>query len=330
VLDIDTDRNRVDGVNYVRGSVSSRKDVSAVLADAKPSVIFHVASPHLMHQSASPELFEEVNVSGTRNLLDCIYEYGCLKALVYTSSSGIIHNGHTDIINATEEVPICFFPEQTEFYAHTKGQAEVMFREANRKHGLLTCALRCTTLDGEGDNTTIPRMVGNAQAGRGKMQVGDGHNMFDFTYLRNAAYAHRLAAKKLIGTAVNAPPPPEDESVDGEAFVITNDEPWRFWDFVRAVGTAAGCGVKKENVWVVPTWVYYAIAVIAEWGVWLFTFGRKESQINRKMIRFFSMTNTFDISKAKKRLGYRPQWTTQEGIDKAVQAFLQVQGNKSV
>lgn len=127
---------------------------------------------------------------------------------------------------------------------------------------------------------------------------------------------------------VEAPPPPENERVDGEVFVVTNDEPWRFWDFVRAVGAAAGCGVPKENVRVVPIWVYYAIAVIAEWSVWLFTFGRKESQINRKMIRFFSMTNTFNIDKAKRRLGYRPQWTTQEGIDRAVHAFLRSQENK--
>ena len=205
-----------------------------------------------------------------------------------------------------------------------------MIRKANRKHGLLTCALRCTTLYGEGDNTTIPQMVGNAQTGRGKMQVGTGENMFDFTYLGNAAYAHRLAAKKLIELDAEATPPPEDERIDGEVFVITNDEPWRFWDFVRAVGTAAGCGVKKEDVRVVPTWAYYVIAVVAEWAVWLFTLGRKESQINRKMIRFFSMTNTFDITKAKQRLGYVPQWSTQESIDKAVQAFLDIQGKKKV
>jgi sterol-4alpha-carboxylate 3-dehydrogenase (decarboxylating) len=32
----------------------------------------------------------------------------------------------------------------------------------------------------KGDNTIIPKIVGNAQAGRGKMQVGDGQNMFDY------------------------------------------------------------------------------------------------------------------------------------------------------
>jgi sterol-4alpha-carboxylate 3-dehydrogenase (decarboxylating) len=150
-------------------------------------------------------------------------------------------------------------------------------------------------------------MVGNAQMGRGKMQVGPGEDMFDFTYLGNAAYAHCLAAKKLTELDAEATPPPEDERFDGEVFFITTDEPRRFWDFVRAVSTAAGCGTKKEDIRVVSTWVYYAIAVVAEWAVWLFTLGRKESQMNRKMIRFFSLTKTFNITESKQRLGYVPQ-----------------------
>ena len=115
VLDIEVERNRVEGARYVKGSVSSHQDVSTILGNVKPRVIFHVASPHLMLQSATPKLFEEVNVSGTRNLLDCIYEQGDVKMLIYTSSTGIIHNGYTDIIKATEEVPI--FPDHPEFYA---------------------------------------------------------------------------------------------------------------------------------------------------------------------------------------------------------------------
>jgi sterol-4alpha-carboxylate 3-dehydrogenase (decarboxylating) len=87
------------------------------------------------------------------------------------------------------------------------------------------------------------------------------------------------------------------------------------------VGTAAGCGVRKEEVKVIPVWVYYVMAVVAEWGVWLMTFGRRQSQVNRKMIRFFTMTNTFDVSKAKR-------WTMQAGIDKGVHALLRSQEEK--
>ena len=133
VLDIEIERNRVEGARYVKGSVSSHEEVSMVLADVKPRVVFHVASPHLMLQSATPKLFEEVNVAGTKNLLGCIYEHGGVKVLIYTSSTGIIHNGYTDsarslsmrktpkqlikdaVINATEDVPL--FPKHPEFYA---------------------------------------------------------------------------------------------------------------------------------------------------------------------------------------------------------------------
>jgi sterol-4alpha-carboxylate 3-dehydrogenase (decarboxylating) len=48
------------------------------------------------------------------------------------------------------------------------------------------------------------------------------------------------------------------------------------------------------------------------------------------MIRFFSMTSTFDITKAKERLGYVPQWSTQEGIDRAVRHFLNEEEGKKV
>lgn len=99
-----------------------------------------------------------------------------------------------------------------------------MFREANRKHDLLTCVLRSPALYDEGDNTTIPQIVGNAQAGKNKMQVGDGQNMFDYCYLGNAAYTHRLAARKLLQVDVAGPPSAVDERVDGEVFMITNDE----------------------------------------------------------------------------------------------------------
>ncbi|KAF2446655.1 NAD(P)-binding protein [Karstenula rhodostoma CBS 690.94] len=222
--------------------------------------------PHLMVQSATARLFEEVNISGTKNLLKCIYEHRGVRMLIYTSSTGIIHNGYTDILNATEDVPI--FPNHPEYYglnarSGTKEEAEVIFRKANRKHGLLTCILRCPTLYGEADNTTIPQIVGNAQAGRGNMQIGDGENMFDYLYLGNAAYAHRLAANKLLRLMWRHHHLPRMEG----SMVGSLSSQTKFWDFVKAVGTAAGCGVIRENVKVVPTWLYYAMAVIAKWSV---------------------------------------------------------------
>jgi len=158
----------------------------------------------------------------------------------------------------------------------------------------------------------------------GKLQVGDGQNMYDWTYTGNAAYAHVLAAEALLRIDVNTPARPEDEDmrVDGEAFVITNDEPWPFWEFVRTVGATAGYPVKKEDIWAVLAWAFYWLAVCAEWGVWAVSLWRKESRLNRQMIKDLSMSRKFDISKAKRRLGYRPQVGVKEGIERAVEAYM--------
>jgi sterol-4alpha-carboxylate 3-dehydrogenase (decarboxylating) len=69
---------------------------------------------------------------------------------------------------------------------------------------------------------------------KGTIQLGDGQNMSDYTYLGNAAYAHRLAAMKLIDVDVTAPPPAEKKRIDGEVFIITNNE------VCRALQTQAG------------------------------------------------------------------------------------------
>jgi sterol-4alpha-carboxylate 3-dehydrogenase (decarboxylating) len=209
------------------------------------------------------------------------------------------------------------------YYTTTKAVAEKMVLEANRKHGLLTAAIRGCLLFGEDDNV-MPTHIGNAKSGRGWLQVGDGKNLVDWTYTGNVAHAHVLAAEALVQIDVNSVPLAEDEDmrVDGEAFVITNDESWPFWKFIRTVGATAGHPIKDEDVCVVPSWIFYALTVAAEWGIWCISFCRRGSQLIRIMVRYLTMTRTFDISKAKKRLGYRPQVSIEDGIRRAIRAYM--------
>lgn len=176
---------------------------------------------------------------------------------------------------------------------------------------------------GEGDNV-MPTQIESAKAGRGRLQIGDNTNLCDWCYTPSAAYAHVLTAQALLKVNPTKPPCPEDEDmrVDGEAFVITNDEPWPFWKFVRTIGSTAGYPTRDEDVWVLPPWLSYTIAVAAEWVEWASSFGQRESHLNRFMMKYMKMTRTFDITKAKKRLGYRPQVNVEEGIRRAVDAHI--------
>ncbi|KAH6677734.1 hypothetical protein B0J14DRAFT_615806 [Halenospora varia] len=227
-------------------------------------------------QANTRPLYHNVNITGTKNLISSITQVGTVKALVYTSSSSVIHDNATNILNATEDLPICFEPEQLEYHTHTKAVNKELVLNANGRSGLSTAVIHAPVLFSEGDMTCTPRMVENARSGRGRFQIDDGKNLYDIT--------------------------PEEVNINGEAFIITNDEPWLFWDSARSTGKEAGFG-KKGDFWVTLVAVYYVFAILAEWLVWLGSLGRKESDINARMGKYLTMTRTFDISKSKKRLG---------------------------
>lgn len=321
-FDIKTHINRVPGAKYIKGSITSEEDVRSVLETVKPKIIMHTISPDLMGQKNTHKLYEDVNIGGTQILLNCIAEVDYVKALIYTSSSSVIHNNVTDLVEATEEGRLFYWPETTEFYSHTKAKAEDLIQGANRHNGLLTTRLRGCILFGEADRQCTPQLVSTGRAGRSKYQIGDGTNLVDFTYIGNTAYAHILAAEALLRESDGRADRDGPLKVNGEAICITNDEPWPFWNFVRAISAEAGHPVPQDQVTVVPTSVYYAFAVIAEWAVWAISLGSKESHINRRMVKYLTMNRTFDISKAKERLGYRPQVSMQEGIKRAVEFYI--------
>jgi hypothetical protein len=50
-----------------------------------------------------------------------------------------------------------------------------------------------------------------------------------------------------------------------------------------------------------------SIAWALEWGYWIFTFGKKAPRLTRARVKYTTMQRTLDITKAKERLGYRPE-----------------------
>lgn len=318
-LDVDTDSRQVHGARYLVGSITSRSDVMNALQEAKPKVVFHTVSPQAL---GSPKLFEQVNVEGTHNIINCIQECDFVKALVYTSSSSIMHDNRTDLAAATEDLPVLFHPQQPEIYSHTKAIAEEMVLKANNVGGVRTCAIRPAGMFGEHDRTTAGNIIASAKEGKNKFQIGQNLKLFDWTYVGNNADAQLLAARALLRSHVQEQP--HDRKVDGEAFVITNDDPWPFWDFTRAMGTAAGYPIDKEKVYVIPASLMWVFVSIVEYLYWCFTFGTKQPRFTRAKIKYMTIHRYFDISKAKTRLGYMPKVSMEEGIQRTAQWYREI------
>jgi sterol-4alpha-carboxylate 3-dehydrogenase (decarboxylating) len=240
------------------------------------------------------------------------------EAFVYTSSASVVHDAVSELIQGDESLPLVYLPAQKEIYSHTKALADQLVLDYNgtTKGSMLTTSIRPSGIFGEND-ATAAAFVENAAAGKLKFQIGDGTNLFSFTYQENVVDAHILAAEALLRSIIE--PPSKDMRVAGEGFLITNDEDIPFWEFARAIGDAAGYPTK--SVTALPKFVGLAMAVVAEWMVWITSFGRKKSRMNTIGIRYSCMNRTYRIDKAKKVLGYKPRVRLGEAIKRTGASF---------
>lgn len=324
ILDIATDRNRMPGATYHICDITSAEEVKSAFLEIRPRVVFHVVSPDPL--SRDHARFQRVNVDGTHNLLEAAKGVSS-QAFVYTSTSSVVHNHVDNMLDADETLPILRYPAQKNVYTLTKVAAEDKVRAANRADGeesLLTAIIRPASCFGERDYLNFWSVVTKARAGRANVQIGDGTNLFSYTYVGNLVDAHILAAEALV-RAHGKPPPPPESRADGEAFFITNDEDndWHFWDYQRAVAASVGHPVKKEDIKIIPLSLALVMGFVAEWWVWATSLGKKESVLSRQTVRYACIHRTLNCGKAKRVLGYRPKVTMSEAIKKTGAWFLQ-------
>lgn len=325
VLDINTTRNRVDNprVTYHTGDIAILSDVKAALSAARPRTIFHVACPDSM-VTLQPSLFQKVNVDGAWNLLKVAQEIGTVQAFVNTSTSSVVHDNVSDLINADETLPVLQYPAQKRVYTLTKAEAEADILAANRKHGdssMLTVSLRPATAFGERDTICMGKIVATCRQGRGKLQIGPGKNQYDFIYIANLVDAHLLAAYGLL-RAYGKPAAPIEIRVDGQTFNVTNDERILFWDFQRHISAAVGFPVKKEEIKVIPKWLAMFVALISEYSTWILSLGTKQSAVTQEAVRLTTIERTMNGDKAKRVLGYSPKVGILEGIERGGKWFV--------
>jgi sterol-4alpha-carboxylate 3-dehydrogenase (decarboxylating) len=179
---------------------------------------------------------------------------------------------------------------------------------------------------GEGDNVT-KQLVERAAEGKYKWQIGDGKNECDWTFNENVIHGQFLAAEGLLDAHVH-PPASNDMKIAGQGFLITNDEHISFWKFARRMGNAAGYPTREEDVRSMPKAIGLLIAAISEWMVWIMSFGRQKSRMNRVGIKFSCMTRTYRIDKAKRVLGYTPKVSLAEAIERSGKSFYRPESKK--
>lgn len=286
------------GVQTVQADI--RDEAAVVRACEKVDVVFHVAALPLLWGK-----FEDLygtHVEGTKNVLK-----GCrahrVPKLVYTSTPSVVFE-QTDLCGVDESHPyperyICHYPA-------TKAIAERLVLRANGSEGLLATALRPHLIWGPRDRHLIPGVLRRARAGR-LFIVGDGSNRVDITYVENAAWAHLLAADRL------EPGSP----VAGRAYFISQGEPVLLWDFINRLLESLGIAKITRAVPYRAAWMLGAVSEILHGLLPL----RGEPRMTRFLASQLARSHYFDLSRARRDLGYAPRVSTAEGLERLVRAL---------
>lgn len=281
------------GVVQIQGDLADRDAV--VKAFEKIDAVFHVAAkPGIWGPF---EAFFRANVTGTEHVIHACLE-NHTQQLIYTSSPSVVFD-EGDMENADETVP---YPENyLAPYPETKAMAEKRVVAASAK-GVSTIILRPHLIWGPGDNHLFPRIVKKA----GKLKrIGRTDDLVDTIYVDNAADAHVLAWQKLL----------ENPSLSGNIYFISQDDPVSKWKMINAFLDAAGLPPIKGHVSAKAAYMAGSVFEFLYRGFGI----KKEPPMTRFVAKELATSHWFNISRAKKDLGYYPRVSTQEGLQRLKQ-----------
>lgn len=123
-----------ESVRFVRGSLLNPKEIADALIDV--DAVIHFAGKSLVGESVEkPDLYHNVNVNGSRNLLDQMYIAG-VKKLVFSSSAATY--GEPVTIPIQENAPTA----PTNPYGETKLAVDKMLGVESHSRGISAVSLR--------------------------------------------------------------------------------------------------------------------------------------------------------------------------------------------
>jgi nucleoside-diphosphate-sugar epimerase len=278
------------GVEQSLGDIANLGAVESAVAGC--DIVYHVAARAGVWGRRSA--FFDTNVTGTENIIAACRKHGVRK-LVYTSTPSVVH-ASGDIEGGNESLP---YPKHFDaHYQESKAIAEKAILAANSSD-LATVSLRPHLIFGPGDPHLIPRILEKARAGKLR-RIGARPVKVDVTYIDNAAAVHLNAADRL---SVGSP-------CAGKAYFISNGEPVDLWDFINRVLAEAGLPPVTRTV---SAWKARFAGRVLEWLYWLFRLAG-EPPMTRFVAVQLSTSHWYDISAAKRDLGYEPTVTVDEGL----------------
>jgi nucleoside-diphosphate-sugar epimerase len=285
------------GIEVVRGDINDAAALNTAVKAA--DAVIHTAAKAGL--SVKYDDFYAANVRGTESVLKACRHNG-ISRLVFTSSPSVVHE-EGDIEGGDESLP--YPATYSSPYPQTKAESERMVLAANGPE-LRTVALRPHLIWGPGDNHLLPNLLKRARGGTLKLPGPD--KLIDSVYVDNAADAHLLALDRLETAPL---------TVGGKVYFISNGEPVTQGYIIGALLEAAGVTVDIRRV---PPRLAITAGALLE-NTWKLLGVRSDPPLTRWSAVHLSTAHWFDISAAKRDLGYAPKISIEEGLARLAEYF---------
>ena len=238
--------------------------------------------------------FRRLNVEALRLLLDAASE-AKVEKFVHVSSLGVYEG--RDHYGTDESTPPA--AESLDAYTRSKTEAEALALSYFKDRGLPVVVVRPGFIYGERDRTVLPKLLASLRRGV-FAYFGSGEQALNCIYVKNLVHGLFLAA--------------ETPEAVGEVFNLTDGEPVSKRRFVGRVAELAGLPAPKRKI---PLRFAKLLATVVE-GIAKARGAKNPPIINKARYKFLGLNLDYSIEKARRILGYRPPYSFDEAIERAM------------
>ena len=289
----DADAARIRGAGDVEVVFGDVRDLESLRAAAKGvEAVFHLAA-RVSDWGTWPQ-FEAVTVRGTQNTLQGAAEAGVGRFLLF-SSTAVYPRLARGAPPLDETSPYAGPDNPWGFYGRSKIICEQEALRYQRDGRLSVSIIRPVSIYGPGDHTFFPRII-HYLRGLTAAWVGSYDPYVPFLYVTDAAEG-ALAA----GTS---------EKAIGQTYTLGPDPEFRIREFIGAICRELDIRAPRFSV---PYAVVAPLAGVSE-GLARLVRAKEPPSLTRMSVFLMSQDQRFDVGKAQRDLGWRPQVSMAEGV----------------
>ena len=281
-----TDTKFIDdlGVEFVYGDITDIKSLKPAVKGVDK--VFHLAAAFKKDMPKNPteDLYFKVNANGTENLLEVCKQDG-VGRVVHFSASGVYGPSSDAPVNENSEY------NPSDSYEKSKCEGEKIALKYNET-GLPVTIVQPTIVYGPRETSVMLRFFKFIKDRR--VMIGNGKNKFNFVYVTDVVDGAILASKQ--------------KNAIGQRYLLGYEKSYPLSEFIKIITDIFQVPSSKIKV---P--YFFAKNGAITLGLICKLMGRTPP-IKVSSVNFLAKNHIYNISKAKRELGYKPKVSLKEGV----------------